>query len=433
MATCGPCRQCPSGDCVAFTVCPDISLWQTLMQSLSHLTEAPVIASTLRLTMMQPQKSLPLTEAVAMLLDVQAFKQQFLQDIPGCTLCEGVMASALHPHESGWRWYPCEPHRDSCGANRPPREPTQTSAAVILLYIIDPLDQQSGRLFLEVPTGHTPTPFAMSPQSVPDTEHPELYTNDPRLFGNEDAHFITTLNHFNLILKFKVPVALDGGEDGEFIFYSQLCDSVMQHFTDHNLRFSTPSPSLAPPEPMPLVVRDHNARNAWHALCLLAYPWTLVGLGTKPTRGFRRKLHAAAAAWFDFKILSLQLHTLWSSMPDTVNPGRAIYFIAPKAGPLEGPLPDQFSLSVHGCFALHLQHALGDLAPELYPIECGPTCPSDNLPPPGQITAQNVSSSRLNESESLTHDSDQENEQVRRTMALSLDQVRSVDAQSTST
>jgi hypothetical protein len=77
---------------------------------------------------------------------------------------------------------------------------------------------------------------------------------------------------------------------------------------------------------------------------------------------------------------------------------------APKAGPLEGLLPDQFSLSVHGCFALHLQHALGDLAPELYPIECGPRCPSDNLPPPGQNTAQNVSSSRLNKSESLTHD-----------------------------
>lgn len=167
----------------------------------------------------------------------------------------------------------------------------------------------------------------MSPQSVPDTEHPELYTNDPRLFGNEDAHFITTLNRFNLILKFKVPVAPDGGEDGEFIFYSQLHDAVMQHFTDHNLRFSAPSPSLAPPEPMPSVVRDHDAHNAWHALRLLAYPWTLVGLGNKPTRGFRRKLHAAATAWFDFKVLSLRLRALWSSMPDTVNPGRAIYFI----------------------------------------------------------------------------------------------------------
>jgi hypothetical protein len=36
---------------------------------------APVIVSTLRLTMMRPQKSLPLAEAVAVLLDVQAFKQ----------------------------------------------------------------------------------------------------------------------------------------------------------------------------------------------------------------------------------------------------------------------------------------------------------------------------------------------------------------------
>ncbi|KAJ7798566.1 hypothetical protein B0H14DRAFT_2617825 [Mycena olivaceomarginata] len=319
-----------------------------------HLMAAPVIGeATLRLTMMRPQEIPPHRRGRLL-----CFWMSRLSNTVGEISTRGNSFRTLQDAHCvrvlGWQWYPREPHQDNCGANRPPWEPTQTSAAAILLYIIDPLDQQSGRLFPRGAHWSYPNsqrlasstipakqpalrelifviwPFAMSPQSVPDTEHPELYTNDPRLFGNEDTHFITTLNHFNLILKFKVPVAPDGGEDGEFIFYSQPHDDVMQHFTDHSLRFSAPSPSLAPQEPMP-------------SASTLVTPFTS----------------------------------------------------SPQGRPLEGPLPDQFSLSVHGCF-LHLQHALGDLAPELYPIECGPMYPSDNLPPPGQKMAQNVSSSRLN-------------------------------------
>ncbi|KAJ7762450.1 hypothetical protein B0H14DRAFT_3165643 [Mycena olivaceomarginata] len=282
MATRGPCRRCPSGDCVAFT---------TLMQSPSHLTAAPVIAGTLRPTIIRQRKSLSLLEAVAVLLDVKSFERHVLQDTPGHTLCEGigcgrpwtahdeVAAPPLIPHGQrpsssmtmvpsratpGQLWGQPAPsgtsadhHRRNTALHHRPFGPAVGSTFPRGAHQPYPNSRRlaSSTVPTKQPALHELIfvlwPFAMSPQSIQDTEYPDLYPLDPRLFGNEDAHFITTLNRFNLILKFKVPLAPDGTEDREFIFYSQLHDAVMQHFTDHNLRFSAPSPSSALQEPMP--------------------------------------------------------------------------------------------------------------------------------------------------------------------------------------
>ncbi|KAJ6607751.1 hypothetical protein B0H10DRAFT_1956004 [Mycena sp. CBHHK59/15] len=202
----------------------------------------------------------------------------------------------------------------------------------------------------------------------------ELYPIDPRLYGNEDAAFITTLARLNLILRFRVPLAPDGTEDKELVFYSELHTTLMKHLADHHLSLSEQRPASAPDRPMPAAT-DSTGLNTWHALRLLDYPWTALAVGIKPRP-------------------ALKVKTVWSSLSDTVNPGGAFYFISKgtilrvgfprstysgfKHYPLEGPLPHQSPIIAHKCFPLHLQHALGDLDDEFF--RCLPTCPSSDTP-----------------------------------------------------
>ncbi|KAJ6467011.1 hypothetical protein C8R45DRAFT_938997 [Mycena sanguinolenta] len=226
-----------------------------------------------------------------------------------------------------------------------------------------------------------------------DQDYLEFYPADPRLWGDEDVGFMQTLADFKLILKFKTPLDIDATEDTEFIFYSQLHQSITQHMADHCLRFSG-VPSATFNASMPLA-SDPDALNAWHAMKLLKLPWTVVALGIKPKAGFCCKLCAAAILWYNFKISALT--KAWTSLPDKVDLGRIVYFVgksiilivlqtrftncsgpAPRHGPLEGPLFDCSNRVPHCCLAFHVQHQLGDLN-DFTLTECIPDiCPSSN-------------------------------------------------------
>jgi hypothetical protein len=93
---------------------------------------------------------------------------------------------------------------------------------------------------------------------------------------------------------------------------------------ENKLRF-TETPGQSASLPMPSA-EDHAKLNTWHALQLLSYPWTVVALGQKPRPGFRRKISTATIPWYDYRISALTAK-VWTSLPDTVNPGGVVYFI----------------------------------------------------------------------------------------------------------
>ncbi|KAJ7243928.1 hypothetical protein B0H12DRAFT_1236286 [Mycena haematopus] len=252
-------------------------------------------------------------------------------------------------------------------------------------------------------------PFPMPNGRYWDCEYPDLYLKDPRLFGNEDALLHQTLDDFKLIIKFRVPLGQNGAVDQELIFYSELDAFITKHMTDHNLRFSATShehPGTSD-SPMPAAT-DSDAFNAWHALKLLKFPWTTVALGNKAQAGFRRKLVAAGVPWYDFKISSLRAKP-WTSLRDTINPQKFIYFI--------GDL---------GLWKDHCQHKLGDLDPDF--LECVPgSCP----PGDNNVNPQVTASAASNQISSVTatssgplfldgaNDSDEEANQLQQAIALS--------------
>ncbi|KAF7348819.1 hypothetical protein MVEN_01401900 [Mycena venus] len=283
-------------------------------------------------------------------------------------------------------------------------------------------------------------PFPMPNSRFVDHEYPELHPTDPRLFGDEDAAFLTAMHRFNLIFTFKVPLGPDGNEDKELVFYDSLNSSLVDYMAEKKLCFTeTPDQSPTPPRPS---AEDYASLNAWHALQLLSYPWTIVALGNKPRAGFRRKLIAGTVPWYEYRISALGTKT-WSSLSDTVNPGGVIYFIgklmnplfllthahnasAPKYGPVEGPIPDRLPKLPHMCFALHLQHALGELDSAF--LECFPACPSGNVTANNALPVVSLPRSQLPASapgsQSLlidsAIDSDQEEEQLQQAIALSM-------------
>ncbi|KAJ7194154.1 hypothetical protein GGX14DRAFT_404939 [Mycena pura] len=252
-------------------------------------------------------------------------------------------------------------------------------------------------------------PFPMPNQRYTDVQYPDLYPIDPRLFGSEDATFFSILRQFRLLLTFKVSLAPDGTEDKELIFYAEL---------------NTAKPTYVTPI-MPAGA-DSTTLNEWHAMRLLGFAWTTLMLGNKPKPGYRRKLSAASIPWYDFKIAALSTKQ-WSTLNDTVNPG------APKFGPLKGPLPGGSKTDIHMCFALHFQHALGEFGTD-DPIACLDICPpgASFTATPSASSGSRVPSmesaaggSRVPLFDSAATDSDQEEEQVRQAIALSMIQVSS--------
>ncbi|KAJ7200758.1 hypothetical protein GGX14DRAFT_400367 [Mycena pura] len=268
-------------------------------------------------------------------------------------------------------------------------------------------------------------PFPMPNQRYTDVQYPDLYPIDPRLFGSEDATFFSILRQFRLLLTFKVSLAPDGTEDKELIFYAELNTSIAEHMAEHGLHFSGQNPLTSVTPIMPAGA-DSTTLNEWHAMRLLGFAWTTLMLGNKPKPGYRRKLSAASIPWYDFKIAALSTKQ-WSTLNDTVNPG------APKFGPLKGPLPGGSKTDIHMCFALHFQHALGEFGTD-DPIACLDICPpgASFTATPSASSGSRVPSmesatggSRVPLFDSAATDSDQEEEQVRQAIALSMIQVSS--------
>ncbi|KAJ7732463.1 hypothetical protein B0H16DRAFT_1468614 [Mycena metata] len=253
-------------------------------------------------------------------------------------------------------------------------------------------------------------PFPMPNQKHTDPDYPDLYPIDPRLCGEENSTLITTLNTFHLIFELLVPTPADGSDIKEYVFYADLNTALTEFMNTHNLSFSG-VPAAPPTPPMPAT----GGLNAWHASCLLNYAWTTVTLGIKPKAGFKRKLSAAVTPWYDFKLAALRTKGSWSTIPDFVNPNSLLFMLAPKYGPVRGPIPPDFSPNAtHLCLALHLQHSLQGFEGDL-PIECHPDC-SPVAPASSPANGANTHSILL----SIPIDADLEDEHLRLALLNSL-------------
>ncbi|KAJ6627695.1 hypothetical protein B0H10DRAFT_2210211 [Mycena sp. CBHHK59/15] len=376
----------------------------------SSATMAFATAGTLRQTIHCFRMSLCLHVVAAVSQDVQAsfypWSFTIFLDAP-------VVAFPSPPQQ--WLWYPPVRTRGRPGANLFPPGSLQISIAEIPPFTTGHSGQQLAPRSLALPTTHTRIVAGLVPHPDLTIRLSKLYPIDPRLYGNEDAAFITTLAWLNLILRFRVPLAPDGTEDKELVFYSELHTALMKHLADHHLSLSEKRPASAPDRPMPAAT-DSAGLNTWHVLHLLDYLWTALAVGIKPRPGFRRKLSSAPIAWYDFKISALKVETVWSSLSDTVNPGGAFYFISFKHYPLEGPLPHQSPIIAHKWFPLHLQHALGDLDDEFF--RCLPTCPSGDTPSNVTTTLASGHSELFILDGAIN--SDQEEDQVQQAVAHSI-------------
>ncbi|KAJ7739630.1 hypothetical protein B0H14DRAFT_3515761 [Mycena olivaceomarginata] len=265
-------------------------------------------------------------------------------------------------------------------------------------------------------------PFPMLNPQHADTEHYELYPTDPRLVGSESAILLTVFEKYQLLFDFTLPSKPDGGEDKDLTFYAQLHERLTQHMADHHLHFSgsgvSPSMAALPPAGAPTA-----QLNRWHASRFESLPWIILAPGIKPKPGFHRKISATPISWYQFSGAHLTPRNHWTPLVDAINPNGLVYFIGPKHGPLKGPLQGQ--TVPHMCFPLRIQHELEDMfMPGMTQIadECLDSCPSDSgspLPSP-RIGAQAASGVGLPVFCTAATDSDEERDQLRHAIELSL-------------
>ncbi|KAJ7853137.1 hypothetical protein B0H14DRAFT_3450358 [Mycena olivaceomarginata] len=273
-------------------------------------------------------------------------------------------------------------------------------------------------------------PFSPFSYQHADPEYPDLYPTDPRLIGSEGSAWATVFNDFNLLFKFEVPAGADGTQGRDSIFYAELNTHLTTHMSDHHLHFSGHS---APPLTMPnLDGAQSEIMNMIHAQRFESFAWTLFSTGIKPKSGFQRKISVAGVHWYEFTVAGLAKQ---KSLPDPVNPAGVIYFIGPKHGLLQGPLPA--GCIPHACFPLRVQYALECKALILSdPIHCLDICPSSRslapeartLAPARAAGAPLFDAGHDSDKEPMqslplfdaAHDSDEEATQIRRAMALSL-------------
>ncbi|KAJ7754753.1 hypothetical protein B0H14DRAFT_2635380 [Mycena olivaceomarginata] len=315
--------------------------------------------------------------------------------IPGPIVgCLGSAAVPAHPSADQRRRTAAAHHRafgPATGASMPqgPHRPFSTSR--LSSAAIKPPRQLSFAIW----------PFPMLNPQHADTEHYELYPTDPRLVGSESAILLTVFEKYQLLFDFTLPSKPDGGEDKDLTFYAQLHERLTQHMADHHLHFSgsgvSPSMAALPPAGAPTA-----QLNRWHASRFESLPWIILAPGIKPKPGFHRKISATP---------HLLLFACHSRTP------------GPKHGPLKGPLQGQ--TVPHMCFPLRIQHELEDMFMQgmtQIADECLDSCPSDSgspLPSP-RIGAQAASGVGLPVFCTAATDSDEERDQLRHAIELSL-------------
>ncbi|KAJ7802090.1 hypothetical protein B0H14DRAFT_3488836 [Mycena olivaceomarginata] len=226
-------------------------------------------------------------------------------------------------------------------------------------------------------------PFPMLNPQHADTEHYELYPTDPRLMGSESAILLTVFEKYQLLFDFTLPSKPDGA-------------LVSAH------------PWLPYLQPVPPTAQ----LNRWHASRFESLPWIILAPGIKPKPGFHRKISATPHLLVPVQRCPSHLKEPLDSLVDAINPNGLVYFIGPKHGPLKGPLQGQ-------------THELEDMfMPGMTQIadECLDSCPSDSgspLPSP-RIGAQAASGVGLPVFCTAATDSDEERDQLRHAIELSL-------------
>ncbi|KAF8131743.1 hypothetical protein K438DRAFT_1788207 [Mycena galopus ATCC 62051] len=170
-------------------------------------------------------------------------------------------------------------------------------------------------------------PLPISTPRLNGAEYLEYYPSDVRLLG--EAHFVSTLKKFGLIVKF---VALT--TDTQHSFYAELNTKILEHMAANNLRFSGSIPN-------PILLPSDVASAEWHNTNFLNFLWTTFAPGNTPPPGTNRKLGLCGVPW--------------QVSPSHIVPISHLAHIGPKYGPIEGhPLGHDF----HECFALWVMAAL---------------------------------------------------------------------------
>ncbi|KAF8146570.1 hypothetical protein K438DRAFT_1990476 [Mycena galopus ATCC 62051] len=208
--------------------------------------------------------------------------------------------------------------------------------------------------------------FALWPLPIPTprlngAEYLEYYPSDVRLLG--EAHFVSTLKKFGLIVKFEAPTA-----DTQHSFYAELNTKILEHMAANNLRFSGSIPN-------PLLLPSDVASAEWHNTNFLNFLWTMFAPGNTPPPGTNRKLGLGGVPWYHFGLDDFSARPKrWTGLTNSVEPGNIYFlgeFLRPKYGPIEGHPPGFHDF--HECFALWVMAAL-DL--DNNPVICLPPCPS---------------------------------------------------------
>ncbi|KAF8161909.1 hypothetical protein K438DRAFT_1985436 [Mycena galopus ATCC 62051] len=228
--------------------------------------------------------------------------------------------------------------------------------------------------------------FALWPLPIPTprlngAEYLEYYPSDVRLLG--EAHFVSTLKKFGLIVKFEAPTA-----DTQHSFYAELNTKILEHMAANNLRFSGSIPN-------PLLLPSDVASAEWHNTNFLNFLWTMFAPGNTPPPGTNRKLGLGGVPWYHFGLDDFSARPKrWTGLTNSVEPGNIYFlgeFLRPKYGPIEGHPPGFHDF--HECFALWVMAAL-DLDND--PVICLPPCPSTSSTAVDQAgSSLSATSSRL--------------------------------------
>ncbi|KAK7064866.1 hypothetical protein R3P38DRAFT_3250383 [Favolaschia claudopus] len=243
--------------------------------------------------------------------------------------------------------------------------------------------------------------------------------HDGRLLGNEDAQFFAHAQKLSLIFTFPVPVDANGQEDRDYVFHQSLDTCIKEHMSQHGLLFTGPTDPTSES-----LVSSSQDNDVEEAMQVTRYEWLVLAPGNKPRTNANRKLSIAGVNWYDFKMSSLGSRP-WGSLPDPFTPNGKIFFIGKslasigclnraKRGPIMGRLLYSSSLRPHMCFGLRFLHTNGEIEGE---ITCQPNC---TTVPAAQTLEEEEEEAPTPLFLEGAVDSDQEDEQMREALALSL-------------
>jgi hypothetical protein len=214
-----------------------------------------------------------------------------------------------------------------------------------------------------------------------DVDHPELYPSTSRLY--DAATFFLEASAADLVFTFTVPDF--DPPDLQRSFYAELNADLVKFMSSKRLRFPPPPSRLGRP------ITAAEGTPTWHALCLQAFEWRMVHVGSKPRAGTQTMgyiLSVAEFPWHSYTAAGFKAFRSGRVNPVTTN---GIYYIigalfhvseththvcfqAPTHGPLIG-YPAGMT-SAHRCFSLRILAPLAPYYDANEPVICYPDCTS---------------------------------------------------------